>query len=102
MSSDERIIRQYESPENHLDERWRYQNLAIPPIEKVHQIALDTLHLTGKERILDVGCGRGTQLSLLRTERNHKGMLTGVDMSAGMFADTACQVQQGLIIPPIT
>jgi len=48
---------------------------------------LDLAVASGFEDVIDVGCGRGTYLAHL-ARRGHQGLLTGVDMSTGMLAET--------------
>jgi SAM-dependent methyltransferase len=66
-------------------------------------LALDLVELTGRETVLDVGCGNGVYLSALR-RRGHAGAVLGLDSSPGMahharqFAATAIGDAQALPI----
>lgn len=46
---------------------------------------LSLLHLSGNERVLDIGCGNGKTTAAI-AERVPQGSVTGVDASAGMIA----------------
>jgi ubiquinone/menaquinone biosynthesis C-methylase UbiE len=50
----------------------------------LHNLALDRAELAGDEAVLDVGCGNGAYLATL-ARREHRGFVTGLDMSAGML-----------------
>lgn len=45
--------------------------------------ALDLAELSGGEAVVEVGCGNGQYLRSLR-ERNHLGVIIGLDLSPGM------------------
>jgi SAM-dependent methyltransferase len=59
---------------------YRYQQPRIG----LYDWALDLAGLDGDERILDVGCGNGGYLKALH-QRGHRGLVVGVDFSAGML-----------------
>jgi trans-aconitate 2-methyltransferase len=46
---------------------------------------IDKMRLTGRETVLDIGCGDGKVTALL-AERVHDGRVTGVDLSGDMIA----------------
>jgi SAM-dependent methyltransferase len=54
------------------------------PISDIWGGSLDLAGLRGDERILDIGCGNGMYLGVLRG-RGHRGLVCGADLSAGML-----------------
>ena len=49
--------------------------------------AVNNLELTSGSRVLEVGCGTGRNLSLLREAVGAEGQIYGVDVSEGMLAE---------------
>lgn len=73
--------------DTHLAKRraiWSYRE---PPVD-LPAWALGLVELTGREAVLDAGCGPGTYLARLRAA-GHTGTLVGLDLSAGMAAAAA-------------
>lgn len=52
---------------------------AVSRVSRAHR-------LSGAETVVDVGCGHGADLRALRRD-GHRGLLVGVDFSAGMLAE---------------
>ncbi|MEK6982190.1 MAG: class I SAM-dependent methyltransferase [Candidatus Micrarchaeota archaeon] len=77
---------QYASPEN-LRLRQVLFEFQTPKIS-ISEQAIKHLKLSGKENILDVGCGEGKSLIYLKHNLDHQGKLVGVDLSKGMFKET--------------
>ena len=75
--------------------RHRYDKLArffvlfewlflLPP--GIRRTAIDRLELEAGDRVLEVGCGTGRNLSLLREAVGPEGQVYGIDLSDGMLA----------------
>jgi len=56
--------------------------------------ALGLVDLSGRETVVDVGCGNGNYLDHL-AQRGHAGPLLGLDLSAGMLASAAARTGDG-------
>jgi ubiquinone/menaquinone biosynthesis C-methylase UbiE len=76
-----------ESPSNRayqdgspLNSRIALYEYARPSYNAKEEI-IKGLHLNGNETILDVGCGTGALLLDLRIGHNHRGAITGLDLS---------------------
>jgi ubiquinone/menaquinone biosynthesis C-methylase UbiE len=54
------------------------------PITDIWGRSLDLAGLNGHESLLDVGCGNGMYLGVLRA-RGHRGLVCGADLSVGML-----------------
>ena len=54
------------------------------PVSDIWGGSLDLAALRGDETILDIGCGNGLYLGVLRA-RGHTGVVCGADLSAGML-----------------
>ena len=54
------------------------------PVSDIWNGSLDLAALDGDETILDIGCGNGMYLGVLRS-RGHRGLICGGDFSAGML-----------------
>ena len=54
------------------------------PVVDLWNGSLDLADLTGDETVLDIGCGNGLYLAVLRS-RGHRGQVYGADLSAGML-----------------
>ena len=57
----------------------------LPP--GIRRKAVDRLELKRGERVLEVGCGTGRNLALLREAVGPEGHVYGVDLSDGMLAE---------------
>ncbi len=58
------------------------------PVVDLWNGSLDIADLTGDETVLDIGCGNGLYLAVLRS-RGHSGPVYGADLSAGMLEHRA-------------
>jgi len=72
------VLAEYAALSRNYDSRWSSY------IEATHRATLARLHLSGNERILDVGCGTGMLLETLSA--GHPGLrLAGIDPSSEML-----------------
>ena len=72
---------QYSTPDK-LQARWKTHEFAFPKVDIYHH-GIESLGLKGTESLLDVGCGDGSALRLLRSN-GHKGRLAGVELNEKM------------------
>jgi SAM-dependent methyltransferase len=68
----------------------------LRPAMDIFNGSLDLADLRGDESILDVGCGNGRYLGVLRT-RGHRGLVCGADLSEGMLR-SARSVSDGRLL----
>lgn len=77
----------------HVEEQYRDDgNLAARqsiytfqrPVMDIWNGALDLAAMRGDETVLDIGCGNGMYLGVLRS-RGHRGLVCAADLSAGML-----------------
>lgn len=76
---------QYATPANWNARKDLYD--AAVPAHNIYRKALDRLGLSGAERVLDVGCGKGHVLLALAEERYHRGPLVGLDLVPALFSE---------------
>ena len=58
---------------------------------------VDRLKLCGTENVVDVGCGNGRFIELIRN-RGHRGTVFGVDLSPGILSDVPRRADAGPIL----
>jgi len=71
----------------YYDQFWLDQ--AGSPIKQL----IDTLSLTGRERVFEAGCGTGYGTALLAERLEHAGQITAVDLSEGMLSQARERAQ---------
>jgi SAM-dependent methyltransferase len=67
-----------------------------PPLD-LPRAVIDLAGLTGRESVVDVGCGNGLYLAEL-ARRQHAGPVAGVDLSPGMLAAAGGRAPQARLI----
>lgn len=80
-TTDRCVLREQYTYDRHLVARQSLWKSRTGP--SLYETAIDIAALTGTESIVDVGCGNGEYLALLR-QRGHRGRLIGLDLSEGM------------------
>lgn len=78
--------------------RWAalYDLLATytPGIGRVRQRTVASLSLSGGERVVEMGCGTGTNLPYLREAVGGPGQVIGIDLTPGMLERASRRVRQ--------
>lgn len=68
--------------------------LQLAPYEFIRRMAVEHLQLRPGQRVLDLGCGTGMSLPLLRAAVGPSGRVLGVDLSPEMLAQARQRVQR--------
>lgn len=71
-----------------------HREFSFPPLNFA-EIASQLLSLSGKERILDIGCGKGNILHDLRKKYHHQGTIVGLDVASTFNRGPAILFIQG-------
>lgn len=71
--------------DKNLLKRFSFSKHCRPQINLLKEI-VTSLELKGKEKILDIGCGNGSNLIEIRNKYHFSGKLYGVDLAKGMIA----------------
>lgn len=76
---------------------WRASSyeLQLAPYEFIRRMALQHLQLRAGDCVLDLGCGTGMSLPLLRDVVGPAGRVVGVDLCPEMLAQARSRVQRG-------
>lgn len=79
-------------------DRWAgpYDLIAnAPPVRGWRRRAVDALALAGGETVVEMGCGTGVNLPLLRERVGASGQVIGVDLTSGMLDRARGRVDRG-------
>ncbi len=76
---------------------WRASSyeLQLAPYEFIRRMAVEQLQLRSGDCVLDLGCGTGMSLPLLRDAVGPAGRVVGVDLSTDMLAQAQARVRHG-------
>lgn len=74
---------------------WRASSyeLQLAPYEFIRRMAVEQLRLRAGDCVLDLGCGTGMSLPLLRDAVGPAGRVVGVDLSTDMLAQAQARVR---------
>jgi ubiquinone/menaquinone biosynthesis C-methylase UbiE len=75
-----------------LSARYDYATRRIEPVRK---LTIDALHLERGDRVLDIACGTGKSLEMLREAVGPKGIVVGVEQSHEMLQQASERVREG-------
>lgn len=76
-------------------DRWsRFYEFNDRDTEPIRRRAVETLGLSAGDRVLDAGCGPGSNFDLLRERVGVDGAVIGVDFSPRMVADARATVRE--------
>lgn len=75
-----------------LSDQYDYATRRIEPVRK---LAIDTLDLQPGDRVLDIACGTGKSLEMLRNAVGTEGLVVGIEQSPEMMEHARERVREG-------
>jgi ubiquinone/menaquinone biosynthesis C-methylase UbiE len=92
MFEREQIENLYRERAEHYDAASQLYRLAGFRLERYRRLAVDALALRTGDTVVEIGCGTGANLALLRAKVGDGGHVVGVDLSEAMLAEARAKV----------